>query len=173
MKKNVLSEVLMYLCILALGISLTIWADKVTSIVSIILGILAILYAITKFVNYFNNKERVTADNLSLVYAVVILVVGLILIIKVNFLKELISLIIGIYILLSSILKLSESINIGKTTGAKLNGPTILSLIGILIGILCIAGKFILPDVIVTYIGIMLILYSIISIAELILVNKK
>lgn len=173
MKKNIISEIIMYLCILVLGICLTIWADKVTSLVSILLGVLAILFAITKFIYYFKNKERMISDNLEFIYAVIILVIGLVLVIKVDFLKELISFIIGIYILLSSILKLSESINLGKTLNTKLTGPVILSLVGILLGILCIVGRFIIPDAIVTYIGILLIIYSIISIVELILVNKK
>lgn len=173
MKKNILSEVLMYLCILVLGICLAVWADKVTSFVSIALGILALVYAITRFVYYFKSKEKIMADNLDFITAIVIFVIGLVLIIKVNFLKELVSFIIGIYILLSSVLKLSESINLGKNLNTKLTGPTVLSLIGIFIGILCIIGKFILPDMIITYIGILLIIYSIISIIELFMLNKK
>lgn len=173
MKKNILSEILMYVIILLLGLALTIWADKVTSLVSILLGSLAILYSIVGFVNYFKNKDRIMNDNLEFIYAIIIFVIGLVLVIKVNFLKELVSFIIGIYILLSSILKLQESILLGKSLNTKLTGATILSIVGIFIGILCIVGRFIIPDAIVTYIGIMLIIYSIISIAELILINKK
>ncbi len=173
MKNNKINEVLMYICILLLGVILIVWADKVTNTVSILLGILAIIYAASKIIYYFKNKERVIADNLELIYAIIILVIGLVLIIKVNFLKELISFIIGIYILLSSIIKLSENINLGKSLNTKLTGPVILSILGILIGILCIAGKFILPNAIVIYIGIMLIVYSIISIISLIMTNKK
>ena len=173
MKNNKINEVLMYICILLLGVILIVWADKVTNTVSILLGILAIIYAASKIIYYFKNNERVIADNLELIYAIIILVIGLVLIIKVNFLKELISFIIGIYILLSSIIKLSENINLGKSLNTKLTGPVILSILGILIGILCIAGKFILPNAIVIYIGIMLIVYSIISIISLIMTNKK
>ena len=47
------------------------------------------------------------------------------------------------------------------------------SIIGIVIGIMCIVGKFIITDMVVKYIGILLIVYSVISFAELILIKRK
>lgn len=173
MKKNYLSEILMYLCLLALGLALTIWADKVTNIVSIILGIVAIMYGVIVSVNYFKNQNKVFNDSLTFIYGIIVMVIGFVLVFRVSVLKELISFIIGIYIVLSSILKLSESVSVGKKINVKLKGATILSIIGIFIGILCIAGKFLIPDIIIKFIGIMLIIYSIISVVELILINKK
>ena len=90
---------------------------------------------------------------------------------RVDFLKELISFIIGIYILLSSIIKLSDAISLSKNTNNKKS--IIASLLLVLVGIMCIAGKFIIPDAMITFLGIMLTLYSIISIIDVIVLNKK
>ena len=166
MKKNIISEIAMLICLLLLGVSLVIWADKVTNIASIILGIIAILYGVIIFVNYIRNQDKLMNDRLTFIYGIVLMVIGFVLVFKVGLLKELISFIIGLYIIFSSIIKLSEN------TG-KIKGVTILAIIGILVGILCIAGKFLIPDIIVTYIGIMLIIYSIVGIVQLILLNKK
>ena len=173
MKKSMISEILMYLCVLLLGVSLIIWADKVTSAVSIMLGILTVLYALVIFVNYFRNKERGLSDNLQLVVAIVIALLGFVLIFRVDFLKELISFVIGIYIILSSIIKLSDAINIYKRTNLNNKGAIITSVILIIIGLMCIVGKFIIADMMVKFLGFMLVLYSIISIINLIFLNKN
>ena len=173
MKKEFWSEALMLGCTLIVGVCLMIWADKVTTLVSILLGCLAILYGIIAFINYFTNKDRIIHDRMQFIFGIVVLVIGFVLIFKVDFLKELISFIIGIYIVLSSILRLQESINVGKALNEKMNGAIILSILGIVIGIMCIVGKFIVTDMIVKYIGIMLIIYSIISFIELIMIKRK
>ena len=114
MKKEFWYEILMNIGILVFGILLTMYADKITNIVSITIGILAILYAVGGFVKYFKNSERKVSDNIELVYAITMLVVGGILIFRVDFLKNLVSFVAGIYILISSFMKLNESIQIGK-----------------------------------------------------------
>ena len=173
MKKQILSEILMNVCILILGVCLTVWADKVTTLVSILLGILAIIYGISAFVSYFSNKDRVFNDNMEFIFGIVVLVIGGILIFKVDFLKELVSFVIGIYILLSSILRLIETIKLSKKLNVKMTISIILSIIGIVIGIMCITFKFLFPDVIVTYIGVLLIIYSIINIINLLIIGRK
>ena len=173
MKKTFWAEVLMLVCTLILGVCLTVWADKVTTVVSILLGCIAVFYGIAAFINYYNNDDKIIHDRMQFVFGIVVLVIGFVLIFKVNFLKELVSFIIGIYILLSSILKLRECITIGKELKVKMTGALVLSIIGIIIGIMCIVGKFIVSDVIVKYIGIMLIAYSVISFVELLLMKRK
>ena len=173
MKKEIGNEIIMNIGILLLGICLTLWADKVTNLVSILLGIIAVVYAVYGFIGYFRNKERQIVDNLQLIYAITMLVIGGILIFKVDFLKELVSFIIGIYILLSSIIRLQEVIQVGKDLNTKVTSSIILSLVGIFIGVMCIVGKFLVPDIIITYIGILLIIYSIINVVNLVMIRRK
>lgn len=173
MKNSFLSELLTFFCIFALGICLTIWADKVTDVGSIFLGILAIVYGIIVFVNYFRNKKKVINDRLSFLFGIVILVIGFVLVIRTDFLKELISFIIGIYVILTSSFKLCECISIMKKTKTKMTTSIILSSIGIFVGLLCILGKLIIPNVIVSYIGILIIIYSIVSIINLFILDRK
>ena len=142
-------------------------------IVSIFLGILAILYSIIVFVNYFRNNSKLMNDRLSFIYGIIILVIGFVLIFRVDFLKELISFVIGIYVILTSILKLHESIVLSKNSNTKMTSAIVLAIIGIFLGILCIVGKLLFPDIIIKYIGIMLILYSIISIVNTVIIGRK
>ena len=173
MKKAFWAEVLMLVCTLILGVCLVIWADKVTTAISILLGCIAVFYGIAAFINYFGNQERIMADRMQFIFGIVVLVIGFILIFKVDFLKELVSFIIGIYILFSSIIKLRECVNLSRELKLKMTGALVLSIIGIVIGIMCILGKFIIGDMIVKYIGVMLIIYSVISFIELILMKRR
>jgi len=173
MKKTFWAEVLMLVCTLILGTCLFIWADKVTTLVSILLGCIAVIYGIAAFINYFNNDDRIINDRMQFIFGIVILVIGFILIFKVDFLKELVSFIIGIYILLSSIIKLRDCIKFSKELKTKMTGALVLSILGIIIGIMCIVGKFVISDMIVKYIGVMVIIYSIISFIELLLVKRR
>ena len=173
MKKDFWSEALMLLCVLILGVCLTVWADKVTTLVSILLGVLAIVYGISAFVSYFRNQDKIVNDRMQFLFGIVVLVIGFTLIFRVEFLKGLISFVIGIYIFLSSIIRLKECLDLKKSLNVKMTSAIILSVLGIVIGLLCIVGKFFVPDIIVTYIGIMLIVYSIISFIEFIIVKRK
>lgn len=173
MKKEFWAETLMLICTLILGVCLTVWADKVTTLVSILLGCLAVLYGIAAFVNYFGNQEKIMHDRMQFIFGIVVLVIGFVLIFKVDFLKELVSFIIGIYIVLSSVLKLKECLDIKKELNVKVTGALVLSILGIIIGIMCIIGKFIISDIIVKYIGIMLIIYSVISFIEIVMIKRR
>ncbi len=173
MKKENVAELLMLLCTLILGVCLTLWADKVTTAISILLGCVAVFYGIAAFVSYLGDKEKIMADRMQFIFGIVVLVIGFVLIFRADYLKELVSFIIGIYIVLSSILKLKDCFDLKKELKIKMTGAMVLSIIGIIIGIMCIVGKFIITDMIVKYIGIMLIIYAVISLIELILIRRK
>ena len=164
MKDKKVSEVVLAICLLVFGIFLTIWAERITKIVSILLGIVGILYAITMFVNYFKKNDKTFGNTLNFVYGIFILVMGFILVFRVDFLKELISFIVGIYIVLSSTLKLHELLVLQKKDNVKLKESIIITLVLIFLGLLCILGKFLIPDLIVRVMGVILVIYSIMMI---------
>ena len=114
MRDKKISDVVLAICLLIFGIFLVIWADRITKIVSILLGIVGILYAIMIFVNYFKVKDKTFGNTLNFIYGIFILVIGFILVFRVEFLKELISFIVGIYIVLSSTIKLYEILKLQK-----------------------------------------------------------
>lgn len=172
MKKKIFNGIILYVCMFIVGICLLVWADKVTNFVSILLGSLAILYGIGIFVSYFKNNYRSFSDNLYFVYSIVIAILGFVMVFRVDFLKELISFIIGIYIILSSVLQLQEIYNVKKRVNANMKSSVVLSCIGIFVGLLCIVGKFIIQDAIVSFIGIMLIIYSSISFVNMFIIRK-
>ena len=173
MKKKILNDIVVDGFILILGISLVVWADKVTNIVSILLGVMAILYGIIVFVNYFKKQDKLFSDTMMFTYGIVLFVMGIILIFKVEFLKELISFVIGIYITLTSAMRLHETITVSRASNVKMTPALVLSIVGIVVGLLAITLKLIFPDLIVQYIGVLLIIYSVVNMINVIMIRRK
>ena len=138
-----------------------------------LLGILAIIYGIMTFISYFRTKGKTFGEMLSFIYGIVVLVIGFILVFRVDFLKELISFVVGIYIVLTSLLKLHEILITQKSSNIKLTSSVVITLLGVILGVLCICGKFLIPDIIVSFIGIILVIYSIMFIINIIILKRK
>ena len=172
MKDKKISDMVLSICLLIFGVFLIIWADRITKIVSILLGIVGILYAIMIFVNYFKKNDKTFGNTANFIYGIFILVIGCILVFRVEFLKELISFIVGIYIVLSSTLRLHELLSLQKKGNVKLKSSIIMTLVLILLGLLCILGKFLVPDLIVRIMGVILVIYSIMMIVNDKMVKK-
>ena len=172
MKDKKVSDIVLAICLLVFGVFLIIWAERITKIFSILLGIIGIMYAIMTFINYFKVKDKSFGNILNFIYGIFILVIGCILVFRVDFLKELISFIVGIYIILSSTLKLYEVLITQKRDNVKLKSSVVITLILILLGILCICGKFLIPDLIVRFMGVILVIYSIMVIANTLILKR-
>ena len=146
--------------LLALGICLVIWADKVTSLISVALGVLFLVYAVYNFIAWYRVENRNVADNAKLITAIALTVAGGFLIIEKDFLKELISIILGIFLLIESIFRLQDALN-SKKYNPNYKNSLILAIIGVVCGALCVFGKIIIPDLMVQILGVLLIIFAV------------
>jgi uncharacterized membrane protein HdeD (DUF308 family) len=160
-----LSESLVSICMAILGVCLIAWADNVTNLISMLLGIVVIVYGVTKIINYLHDKDNIT----DLILGIIILVVGGVLVFRASFLKELVSFIVGIYILISSA---STFVYVMKNNKENKNS-IILSVTGIVLGLLCIVGKFLIPDIILQLIGVLMVIYGVMNIVNVFLIDNK
>ena len=166
--KDKTTDIIMAILVIIFGISLVLWAEDLTNFISIIIGILITLYGINKIINNFKYQEYSS----NIIFGIISLVFGIFLIINSNFLKELISFIIGIYILLIGINSLITILKISKYSKTNYNKSIILTIIGIIIGFLCLIGKFIVPDFFLRFIGILIICFGIINLLNTIMIDK-
>ena len=153
------NEIAVSICLFIIGLCIFIWADKVTNLVSLILGSVLVAHSVLTGIEYFKCKEK---NTMTIVSIVISLTFGIILISRPSIISEVISFVVGIYILLSSLSSLSLTLNSRKTKRYKFN--LVLSIIGIVLGILCILGKVLIPDLILRYLGLMLMIFSIIDV---------
>ena len=161
--KNKISDIIGSLFIIIFGVCLVAWADKVTNILSMLIGSAFVLFGIIRIINYYKNVEISSA--FELVFAIISLVIGGVLIFRAGFLKEMISFIVGIYITLASVNSFITATKISSGE-KKFTKPMTISAICVLVGILCILGKFLLPDIILQFIGVMMTAYGVMSIVN-------
>ena len=166
--KNKIEEIIVDLGLLIVGFALFIWAEKVTTLASRIIGIIAIAYALILALSIYKGKENKKGE---ILLSILLFIGGLILVIKPGIIGETISFVVGIFIILTSAKKLRDSIELKKNSKSSLS--LYLSIIGIIIGILCVLGKMIIPDIILKFIGLMLVIYSALAILNTIILPKK
>ena len=152
----------MNVILLALGIALVIWADKVTSLISIIIGATFLALAAYNLIAYLRVENRDAKEFPKLVTAIALGIAGGFLIIQNGLIKEVISIVVGIFLLVESIFRLQDALE-SKKSNPNYKNPLILSVVGIALGMLCIFGKVIIPDLMLQVFGIILIIFSIVD----------
>lgn len=170
--KSFLAPVLADVLLLILGITLLIWADKVVSGISVAIGALFILYAVYNFIAYLRS-EKSGSDIAKLIAGIAMLIAGIYLITQTNFIKEIISFVVGVFIIIESMIRLQDSLKLRKTHKDIAKAPLILSSIGLTCGVLCILGKILIPDIFLQILGVMLILFSFADISGFLTIRKK
>lgn len=166
--KEKISDVLVGLFITIFGICLVAWADNVTNILSTLIGVAFLLFGIVRIINYYKNKD--ICSPFELIFAIISLVFGGVLLFRSSFLKELISFIVGIYMVLSSLNAIANVLYIQKRINQKMTKSLVMNIIGCVIGVFCILGKFILPDLFLQFIGIMMAVFGVMSIVSTLLI---
>ena len=160
------------LILLALGICLVIWADKVTSLISIIIGATFLVCAIYNFIAWARIENRSLTDNTKLFSAIALSIAGGFLIIQNGFIKEVISIIIGIFLLVESIFRMQDALA-SKKFNPNYQNALILSIVGVILGALCVFGKIIVPDLMMQVLGIILIIFAVVDMSGGVMVNKS
>ena len=158
--------------LLALGICLLIWADKVTTLISVAVGVLFLVCGFYNFIAWYRVENRNVTDNAKLFTAIALAIAGGFLIIEQDFLKELISIIVGIFLLIESIFRLQDALN-SKNYNPNYKNSLILAGIGVVCGALCIFGKIIIPDLMIQILGVLLIIFAVADMTGGIMVAKS
>lgn len=171
-KKAFLALSIIDVILLVLGITLLIWADKVVNGISIAIGSLFVLYAAYNFIAYFRSEKKM-ADITKLIAGIAMIIAGVFLITQTNFIKEIISFVVGIFIIFESMVKLQDSFKLNKINKEAAKMPLILSAISLTCGVLCIFGKILIPDIFLQILGVMLIIFSFADICGLLSIRKN
>ena len=140
MKQEKLREVISAGVLFFVGILLFIYADKILDWISVILGALSIAYAVITLISHISAKPK-DRKEASIFLIVLAAAAGLVLISKSTFIREMISFVVGIYIILTSALQLSMILDFKRITGVMIKS-SILPILGIIIGAVGISGDF-------------------------------
>ncbi|MBQ3261490.1 DUF308 domain-containing protein [Candidatus Saccharibacteria bacterium] len=157
-KDSTLDKIVSSIALFCIGLCFVVWADQVTEWIAILFGIIALIYAIVKLITFLRlAPERRTT--LLLLYVILSFAAGVLLVSRASFIKEAISFVIGIYIILTSSIQLLNVSDFRRRTKSHA-GSYLWPAIGIVVGILCVTGQFIVPNELARLTGLVMMVYA-------------
>ena len=146
--------------------------DKIVNGISMAIGGLFILYAAYNFIAFYRSDKK-ASDSTKLIAGIAMVIAGIFLITQTSFIKDIISFVVGIFIIFESMIRLQDSLKLRKLNKDAAKIPLISSCISLICGVLCIMGKILIPDIFLQILGVMLIIFSFADIFGLFTVHKK
>lgn len=161
------TSVITSVIILVLGIFLFIEPDLIINMISIILGGIILVPSIISLIDYLKNKNQA-----SLISGVVTGLISLILVINTKLVAGILPFILGIYFIISGITRLQYALQLRKEK-IDYTMSLVFSLLIIVCGILFIINPFGGALVITKVMGIFMIIYSLLDLANTIVIKKE
>ena len=147
-----------------LGILLLLESELTIVTMSYILGAILIAVGVVALINFINDLQKQTKNELNIVYGIGMVILGIIIITNPKGIASIIPFILGIIIVLNSSAKLEYSFELKRDNNKLWLSTMILSIIALLCGIVLIFNPFEGAQFITKIVGILLLLYAIIDI---------
>lgn len=132
------------------------------------IGAVLALAGVFSIVRFFTAKEKTITEFMFIFYGAVSVAMAVICFMRVDFLLQILTVFAGIFILVTSVVRLFRALSFRKLSGSNVIAQIIFSSLGIVCGALCIIGKIILPNIVMVFIGVVLIVYGVFCIADVI-----
>lgn len=152
--------VLSVFCIV-LGIALIAKPDFFTNAIGYVVGGLLAAYGAVELVRYFIKSREDPMYATGLAAGIVLCAAGIFIIARPDFIPKIIALIFGLYMLISGIVNLQDSLNIRSSGRDSWQFSTVSAVITIVIGIVLVVNPLLLTDAALTILGISLLLSGI------------
>lgn len=168
------TSVIVSLALIIVGIFLIVSPETTLSFVSYGTGIILLITGLIPTINFFINKENQKYLDISFIFGIIFIIVGIVIIINPKIVASIVPLLIGIWMIINGVIKLYYSILINKTV--KSISSIIISLLILVCGLLLVLNPFGGAVTLTIIIGIFLVVYSVLDLAECIIIyvsNKK
>lgn len=162
-KMNMTSIIFSILFIL-IGAFLLARPEDAIHLVSYALGIILALWGIISIVQFFTDRESQNYLEFSFILGVFMFIFGIIIIVKPNTIASIIPLLLGIWMLINGVTKLSYALTLNKNKNAA--SSIIISILIIVLGILLVFNPFAGAKTLVQILGVTIIVYSVLDLAE-------
>lgn len=152
--------VLSVFCIV-LGIALIAKPDFFTNAIGYVVGGLLAAYGAVDLVRYFIKSREDPMYATGLAAGIILCAAGIFIMARPDFIPKIIALIFGLYMLISGIVNLQDSLNIRSSGRDSWQFSTVSAVITIVIGIVLVVNPLLLTDAALTILGISLLVSGI------------
>lgn len=145
--------------LLILGIGMVCWADTIIDVISKVIGVIFIVYALYCFIAYIRVEEKRNSDLPMLISGIALAIVGFFFFTQSGLISRFVSFVVGAFVTIISIIHL-QNVLATKAINKNFKISLAFTLVSLLAGIACIFGKVLLPESFVLVMGIALIIFA-------------
>ena len=168
-KKMSITSIIFSLLFIFTGIFLLLKPETAINIVCYVLGVILVLWGVVSIIQFFSDKNSTNYLSLSFIFGAFVFIFGIIILIKPSIIASIVPLLLGVWMVINGVTKLSYSLSIYKIN------KNILSIIGsiliVVFGVTLIFNPFEGAKGLTQIIGISLIVYSVLDLAESIAIS--
>ena len=169
LKKSGITAIIESTVFAILGIVLICQPETVMAIIAYIIGGIFIAVGVIKILNYISEKGKNDLYNYELVYGIMAAVVGLVVIIHHASINQIFGIIIGIWIIYSSVVRFSSALKL-KTLN---NNIWIYALAIAVIMFICGLYMTLNSGILIVTIGVLMVIYAVMDIVENVILLKN
>ena len=163
-KKMSITSIIFSLLFIFTGIFLLLKPETAINIVCYVLGVILVLWGVVSIIQFFSDKNSTNYLSISFIFGAFVFIFGIIILIKPSIIASIVPLLLGVWMVINGVTKLSYSLSLYKTN------KNIISVIGsiliIVFGVTLIFNPFEGAKGLTQIIGIALIVYSVLDLAE-------
>jgi uncharacterized membrane protein HdeD (DUF308 family) len=163
-KKMSITSIIFSLLFIFTGIFLLLKPETAINVVCYVLGVILVLWGVVSIIQFFSDKNSNNYLSLSFIFGAFVFIFGIIILIKPSIIASIVPLLLGVWMVINGVTKLSYSLSIYKESNS------ILSIIGsiliVIFGVTLIFNPFEGAKGLTQIIGIALIVYSVLDLAE-------
>lgn len=168
-KKMSIASLIFSILFIIAGLFLLLRPETAINIICYILGVILLISGVVYIIQFFSDKSSDSYLSISFIFGAFLFIFGVIILIRPDIIASIIPLLVGVWMLINGVTKLSYALTINKVNRTTLS--IVGSIIIIIIGILLIFNPFEGAKNLVRIIGISFIFYSVIDLVESILIT--
>ena len=172
-KRTFNASLVMSFIFVIVGLFLFIKPDTTISLISYVIGGILLIIGLSHIYRYFSSNDKLSVFGFSLSYGVLLIIAGLFLIIDTKLFSKIINIVLGIWIITSSVTKFQYSFALKRVKNKDWLPTMIVSLIMFIWGFTLLINPFSAALAITQIIGIYLIIYSILDIVHNFMVRRN
>lgn len=155
------------------GLSLLIWPETSTRTICYAIGAILFIYAITAFIKYFTSGKEKNFYQIDFITGIITFIIGLIVILKPEIIVSIVPTVLGIILVISSIIKLQDAIELKRNNYEKWEMVLTFSIAVIILGVIMIINPFGIGLLFTRFIGASFVIDGVLSITSNTIRNVK
>ncbi len=162
------------LILIIIGVTILIAPDETSTVLVYVVGALITAAGIVRTVLYFSRNERTSPFSFGgLTVGLTLLAVGILLLLRPDILKSILSIVLGCLLIFSGFGNLQTAVELARLKVAKWWLPLIFALLAIVCGVIAVTGLISVTSALMIFLGVALCVEGILLIISLCLFRKK